>query len=179
MIEESENFDCSCKLCSLCNCCEAENAYISDWDCDDKTAIPFIRANVFYEGKCLCRTGCNTDCVYRYMGDKVIAIEIKDQPLKNIDYDNLVAKIKNCYVCAEAKKFTIVAFVLQLSSIKNSSKRKFQLLKECEDGLNANNLRIGKGKLFSKESDFKNMKIKFDIVKCKELDEKYFRELLV
>jgi hypothetical protein len=180
MIDNSESFnDCS-NLCSLCGRCRAENVYDSAWVCLHEDSMPFIKGNIFYEGKCLCKAGHDVDCVYKYERNNVIAIEIKDQPLRNIDYSDLVAKIENCYKCACANKLTIVAFILQLSSIKNSSKGKHQLLDECERGLGANNLRISKDKtLFSKRDNLKSIKIKFDVVKCKELDDKYFNKLLV
>jgi len=185
MINLSEKFDNSSALCSLCDCCKAENKKTPKWNCKDNNSTPFIKNKTFYEGKCLCKKGCNADCVYKYAGCKVIAIETKSRPLCNIKedeeegYPNLVAKIENCYSCACNNKLTLVAFILQLSSIKNSSKQRFQLLAECERGLNANNFRIGKeGKLASKKAGLKNINVKFDIVKCKELNDKYFNKLL-
>jgi len=185
MISPSEKFDDSYSLCSLCARCKVENNSTLGWSCNDENSTPFIRDETFYEGKCLCKTGHNADCVYKYAGYRVIAIETKSRPLCHIKedekegYPNLVAKIENCYRCACNNKLTLVAFILQLSSIKNSSKGQFQLLEECKMGLYANNLRIGKdGNLVSKKKDLKNMKVKFDIVKCRKLNDKYFNKLL-
>jgi len=185
MITPSENFADSSNLCSLCERCIAENKTNRNWDCEDKNSTPFIRNKIFYKGEYLCGKKHNADCVYKYADCKVIAIEIKDRPLGHIKedekegYPNLVNKIEDCYGCSCDKELTLIVFVLQLSSIKNSSKGKLQLLAECEKGLNANNIRIGKnGKLVIKKNNLKHTNVKFDIVKCKELNDKYFGKLL-
>jgi hypothetical protein len=178
MISPSEDFNGSYSFCSLCCRCRAENA--SDESCSDENVTPFIKGNIFYNGNCLCKSGHNADCVYKYADNKVIAIETKNQPLNNIDYDNLVAKIENCYNCIISDKLIFIAFILQLSSIKNSSENKFQLLEKCKEGLGMYNIRISKdGKLVIKKDGLKNINVKFDIVKCKDIDDKYFNKLLI
>jgi len=187
MINPSESFVGSRNLCSLCERCIAENKSTRNKNCKDKNYAAFANKNkIFYEGECLCGKKHNADCVYKYADCKVIAIEIKDRPLENIrkdekeGYPNLANKIEDCYSCSCNKKLTLIAFVLQLSSTKNSSKDKFQLLTECEDGLKVNNIRIGKkGKLVIKKNSLEHTNVKFDIVKCKELNDKYFNKLLV
>jgi len=180
MINPSESFVGSRNLCSLCERCIAENKSTRNWNCKDKDYATFANKNkIFYEGECLCGKNHNADCVYKYKNYKVIAIEIKDQPLNNIDSDNLAAKIENCYNCANSYELTLVAFVLQLSGIKNLDKEEYQLLEECEKGLRANNISIGKNrKLIIKKDGLKHTNIKFYIVKCKELNDKYFCKLL-
>ncbi|MCL2100335.1 MAG: hypothetical protein FWH22_01315 [Fibromonadales bacterium] len=179
MIDDSESFGCGCDLVSLCGCCKDENSYNNNWSCNDKDAIPFIKNKIFYNGRCLCASGENPDCVYKYAGDKVIAIEIKDQPEKNIKYDELVDKIKNCYDCACNNGLILVVFILQVSSIKNSSKNESQLLDNCDKGLRMHNFRIGKDeKLLIKDKNFKNTQIMFRVVKCKDFNDKYFNSIL-
>jgi hypothetical protein len=176
MIEASEYFSCDCSLCSLCGCCRDENtASTEDWGCSDENATPFIKNSIFYSGKCLCASGKNPDCAYRYAGNKVIAIEIKDQPEGNVKYDDLVGKIKNSYDCACGNGLILTAFILQISSKKNSSKTRHQLLLNCEEGLREHYLKIDKnGKLYSRNENLKNIRIKFDIIKCKDFDDRHF-----
>jgi hypothetical protein len=177
MINVSEVFCKSCSLCSLCACCRNENPEVH---CDHENATPFIRADVFYHGKCLCETGSNADCVYKYAEDKVISIEIKDQPENSIDYDVLVSKIVNCYKNACSKNLKLIMFILQLSNKKNSSAGKYQLLGACKYGLKMNKINTDKnGILYSREEPFKTLKVRFDIVKCKDFDETYFNAIAI
>jgi hypothetical protein len=173
MPNASEPFNCI----SLCDCCIAEN---EESNCSDKNSTPFIKNKAFNNGKYLCASGKNPDCVYQYDENKIIAIEIKDQPENNIKYDNLVGKIENSYKCACDNGSILMAFILQVSSIKNSSKNKNQLLVNCQKGLGVYHLRIGRdGKLHSKNKDLKNINTKFDIIKCKDFDDKYFKSMLI
>jgi len=180
MINPSEIIANFGDLCFLCERCIIENKKSdSKWDCKDKNSTPFIRAKIFYDGRRLCKKKThNADCVYKYKNSNLIAIEIKAQPLKNIDSDNLAKKIINCYNSANSCKLTLVAFILQLSSIENSSKNKYQLLLKCEKDLNANNIHLGKGEKLKGRNGLKISNVKFDIVKCKEFDERYFNKLI-
>ncbi len=173
-----------CPFCnsdkSLCGCCEAENI-ISDknWYCKEKGHHAFLNQCIFCDGKHLCRNGANPDCIYKYNNECVIAIEIKDQPENSIDYDNLVNKIKNYYDYATNQGLTPSLFILQVSSIKNVENGLYTLQDSCEYGLGKRGLVIGQGdKLFSPFDELSHINCKFRVVKCSELTEDLFTQLL-
>lgn len=173
-----------CPFCnsdkSLCGCCEAENI-ISDknWYCKEKGHHAFLNQCIFCAGKHLCRTGANPDCIYKYKDKYVVAIEIKDQHENSIDYNNLVKKIKNYYNCAVNQGLIPSLFILQISSIKNAEDGPYTLQGSCEYGLGTRGFTIGKNsKLFSDSEGLSHINCKFFVVKCSELTEDLFTQLL-
>lgn len=173
-----------CPICkserSLCGFCETENKLSNiKWSCKEKGLHSFLNQCIFCEGKHLCKKGANPDCIYIYKDKCVVAIEIKDQPENSIDYDNLVNKIKNYYDYATNKGLTPTSFILQLSSIKNAENGRWTLQESCKHGLGKRGLDIGQGdKLFSLFDGLSHINCKFFVVKCSDLTEDWFAQLL-
>lgn len=165
-----------CMHCSLCACCTSENTQVG-WECTDSNSTPLLRAPIFCLGTDLCpRPEPNVDCLYKY-GNKLLLIEIKAQPIKNIDAEQILKKLKSVY--SRMGALTLQAFVLQLSSKLNSEKSQHKLLLECNDLFKTVGLKIGKGNLLhSSKQDLKQIRTNFFVIKCKDFNEQYFSSLL-
>lgn len=170
--------DCDKK--SLCGTCELENVISSPgWSCGYKGRNAFLNKCIFYEGKCLCKTGRNPDCIYKYGNNCIVAIEIKDQRENNIKYDQLVEKIKNYYEEAIKVKLNPTIFILQVSSEKNKEYGIYELKKSCEYGLQMYGLSVGKNeKLFSIDPKLSHINCRFIVVKCSYFTEEFFLNLI-
>lgn len=173
-----------CSICnsekSLCGCCEAENITSNkDWNCKEKNDYNFLNQCIFCEGKHLCSTGSNPDCIYKYNGNYVAAIEIKDQPENSIEYNILVKKIKNFYDKSIEQNLIPSVFILQISNAKNTDEGLYSLQDSCTYGLGNYGFSIGYGgTLFSSNENLAYIKCRFFVVKCAELTEDLFFQLL-
>jgi hypothetical protein len=166
---------------SLCNCCRNENIYDNNWYCDDEdiNVMSFRGERIFYNGIYLCESGKNPDCIYKYARNKIIAIEIKNQPIRNINRENLAGKIKNTYNCAYNNGLILVAFILQVSSGKNQSIDDYKFRLSFEEALNVYNIKMDKnGILRIKDQTVQNIKMKFDLIKCTDFDSQHFNCIL-
>ena len=180
MINSSEAFtENNHSLSSLCERCATENPN-STTQCLHIESTPFLRNKIFYRGNIICNQGqSNVDCIYKYHQDKVIGIEIKNQPIKNSLDDDLIKKIISLSNSVNSKKLALQLFILQISSQLNSNKNHYQLLHVCEEFFNAYGFKLrlqdGLNYLFCSKH---NMRIKFDVMKCKDFDEEKFCSLL-
>ena len=177
MLEKSELLNRrKCEHCSLCERCRAENME-AGWECSHMDTTPFLRQKIFLQGKELCGSKRDVDCVYKYNGDAILAIEIKAQPIANVEADNLLTKLENLY--SKLEDLSLTAFVLQVSSRLNSRKTPTQLFLECEEKFRTVGLFISKaGRFYSRKPELGYIRTKFEVVKCKDLTEEYITSLL-
>lgn len=118
------------------------------------------------------------DCIYKYSFNRIVGVEIKEQPVANID-KQLTNQIENLWTSSNSKKLKLQCCVLQISSRLNSGKEKYNILSTLEHLFNATGFKLrdkqGACYLCNRK---KNIKIKFYVVKCKDLDEEKFRSFL-
>lgn len=178
MVECSESFGYSSRSCSLCERCKAENNS-SPTTCTHHASTPFLRAEIFFRGNIISPKGTpHVDCIYKYSSNRIIGIEIKDQPVANID-EQLINQIESLWTFSNSKKLKLQCCVLQISSRLNSGKEKYNILSTLEYLFNATGFKLRNKKdacyLCNRK---KNIKIKFYVVKCKDIDEQKFRSFL-
>lgn len=178
MVERSESFGDNSGFCSLCERCVAENNS-SPTICNHRDSTPFLRERIFFRGNIICPKGTtHVDCIYKYSSNRIVGVEIKDQPVANID-KQLTNQIENLWTSSNSKKLKLQCCVLQISSRLNSGKEKYNILSTLEHLFNATGfkLRDEKGACYLCNRK-KKIKIKFYVVKCKDLDEEKFRNFL-
>ncbi len=177
MLEKSESLPRKkCTHCSLCERCCAENKE-SNWECNDFETEPLLKQKIFIQGKDLCgKKGPDVDCIYKYKGKNLLAIEIKAQPIKNINPEELLKKIKSVY--SHIDDMSLGAFILQVSSKLNSNKSPYQLLLICKDMFKSVGININKGMMYSRKPELKHIRNKFKVIKCKKLNENEILSML-
>lgn len=146
----------------------------SGWDhCADANTCPFLQEQIFLAGSKFCGTGnANADAIYINQSNDVIALEVKDQPIDNLD--DFSEKIRSCKdaSCRNHKNFKM--FVLQLSVRKNPDASALQLRSRAINILRAgkNNIRFT-GHTITGIGVYPNItheNIVFEVIKCTDND---------
>lgn len=176
MLEKSEILSRrKCEHCSLCERCCAENVE-PGWVCSHAYMTPLLKQKIFLQGKELCGTKNDVDCIYKYNDVVILAIEIKAQPITNVDVNNLQKKLEMLY--SKLGGLSLKAFILQVSSRLNSRKSPTQLLLECEKKFNTIGIKISKKNiLYSRKPGLEYIRTRFEVIKCKDIDEDFFNSL--
>lgn len=177
MLEKSESLPIKkCTHCSLCERCCAENTE-RGWECKDADSTPFLKQKIFIQGKEFCgKSNPDVDCIYKYNGKDLLVIEIKAQPIKNIEPKELLSKINSVY--SNLGNMSLKAFILQISSKLNSNKSPYQLLLHCQTMFKSVGININRDMMYSRKPELKHIRNKFKVIKCKKLNEDEISSLL-
>lgn len=181
MLNKSEFFNRRrCEHCSLCGRCRVENTR-ETWRCRDENTLPILRDQVFIQGSVLCGdSDPNIDCIY-IKNSGLVAIEIKDRKIEYVDKDDkerLKSQLLSVCSASDREGLTIKAFVLLVSSVKNSKHSDLQLLEICEGMLLSVGIKLDKNNIMRDGRHLRHKYTKFKVVRCKDLTEECISSLL-
>lgn len=170
-----------CEHCSLCGLCRQENNG-HDWSCADEGKSPILREQIFIQGRELCgESVSNPDCIY-IKDAGLLAIEIKDRQIEYVEKDDK-KRLKNqlLSVCSASDRagLKLKAFVLLVSSIKNSKHSDLKLFKACKEMFESIGITIDKNNMMRDSKHRGRKYTTFKVVKCKDLKEDLLTSLFV